>query len=386
MKRSILGFVTMLLLAGSACVDQAGLGEQQSEIVEGTPEAVGVLAFLNDASTTLAVLDDQVPLDRRAAENLIAARPFRTVAEVDAVKYVGPKSLDRLIAYARTNGFVPNGDDVLGSYDGVTFTVDQATAVLRLVNEESDGVLRGEVGLDSRAIRSILEARPVESMPHLAGLYWVGTRGLERLRDHVDRWIPPTGERADCRHNGDCGENQRCTGFVNDGSTEYGKCYTRADYPGYWEDCNASTDCADGMFCSGLTWGGGGWCSPDWMQDTFYNNTQRYIPADGSVVATSVVVYGQATVPMDIVVDLDLRHDRPQDLRVVLYDPQGTDAVIWDGPNEGGRAMPTSFIAMGNISRDDYVNGRWLLRVTNVGGGGLGNLYSWQMWISSRFD
>jgi hypothetical protein len=309
------------------------------------------------------------------------------VAEVDAVKYVGEAALTRLVEYARAQGFVPEGSDVLGTYDGVTFTAAQAEAALRIINEENDGVLRGEVGLDSRAINRIFAARPVHSMPELADLYWVGTSGLERLRTYVDHWIPSDdGERLDCRGNFACGEDERCAGIPNDGSGENGKCYPVRDWPGYWRDCDDANPCEEGMFCSGLTWGGGGWCSPPWMQDTFYNNTQRFIPQDGSIVATSTVVYGQASVPMDIVVDMDLRHDRPEDLWIALYDPNGADAVLWDGPNEGGRAFPSSFVAMGRISRDDTVNGRWLLRVKNVRGRGLGNLYSWQMWISSRWD
>jgi subtilisin-like proprotein convertase family protein len=377
--------VLALLLLAPGCVDDPNVVRDDAAIVDGTPDAVGLIAFLNDGSTTYELLDAE--LDRRAAANLIDARPFATVDQVDAVKYVGEVTLGRLIEMARAAGYVPEGGDLLGSYDGVAFTVDQAAAALRIVNDESDGVLRGEVGLDSRAIRSILEARPVASMPLLADLYWVGPAGLTHLRDYVDNFLTEPGERADCRFDGDCAADERCEGITDfGGPTPIGKCREVRDYDGYWRGCSDTAPCEDGLFCSGLTWGGGGWCSPDWMQDTFYNETQRYIPADGTTVTTTVDVYGQASVPMDLVVDLDLRHDRPEDLRIVLLDPNGTDAVIWDGPNEGGRDLPTSLIALGNISRDDMVNGRWRLQVTNVGGRGLGNLHSWQLWVSSRYD
>jgi len=386
MKRAFVGLFAVLLLAG-ACVDQTEVGTSQNGLVDGVPESVGLLAFLNAPSTTFAVLDDEVPLDRRAATNLMAARPFTSVAQVDAVKYVGEKSLAKLVEFATAQGFVPSGSDVLGSYDGVEFTVDQAEAALRIVNEESDGVLSGEVKLDSRAINSILAARPVVSMDHLAGLYWVGTKGLERLRDYVTNFIPEPDVRADCRHHGECAADERCRGITEIGrSVEYGKCAPLGSLPGYWDDCSDSNPCQDNLFCSGQTWGGGGWCSPMWMQDTFYNETQRFIPQDGSIVATGVYVYGQASVPMDIVLDIDLSHSNPHDLTITVYDPQGTDAVVWDGPNMTGQPFPSTFVAMGNISRDDMVNGRWLLRVVNVGGGGTGNLHKWNMWISSRWD
>ena len=38
---------------------------------DGTPEAVGLLRFVNDESTTFEILDNDVPLDRRAAQNLV---------------------------------------------------------------------------------------------------------------------------------------------------------------------------------------------------------------------------------------------------------------------------------------------------------------------------
>ena len=73
-------------------------------------------------------------------------------------------------------------------------------------------------------------------------------------------------------------------------------------------------------------------------------------------------------------------------LDFTYYDPNGTDAVLWDGPSETGPFPTEPIPALGNISRDDMVNGRWLLRIENVGGGGLGNLHGWTLWLSSNFD
>ena len=43
-------------------------------LTEGTPEALGLLAMLNDPTTTLDRLDHEVPLNRRTARNLVLHR------------------------------------------------------------------------------------------------------------------------------------------------------------------------------------------------------------------------------------------------------------------------------------------------------------------------
>ena len=172
-------------------------GISQALVVDGTPEAVGLLWFLNDGSTTFEILDDEVPLDRRAARNLIDHRdgpdgifntsdddPFDTVEEVDGIAYIGETALERLVHYACLDGWVPEGPDLLGIYDGVPFTVAEADAVLVFSNAASESGLDDDLGLDRRAVNSILEARPIRSVKQLAGLYYVGKTALTRLKEH----------------------------------------------------------------------------------------------------------------------------------------------------------------------------------------------------------
>jgi len=61
---------------------------------------------------------------------VVAVADLSSIQDVDDIKYVGPISLDRLAAYAELNGYVPQGSDLLGTWDNVAFTVDEATAVL----------------------------------------------------------------------------------------------------------------------------------------------------------------------------------------------------------------------------------------------------------------
>jgi hypothetical protein len=167
----------------------------QMGIVSGTPESVGLLDFLNDAATDFDVLDLDVGLDRRAAGNLISHRNggddlfgttdddlFSSVREVDAVRWVGPRSIERMVEFASVLGFVPTGTDHLGTWDGVDFTVDQADATVDLVNNASESTLDYDLGLNSRAVNSILEAGHLESVEELAALYYVGKSALKILK------------------------------------------------------------------------------------------------------------------------------------------------------------------------------------------------------------
>jgi hypothetical protein len=163
--------------------------------MEGSPSAVGLLDFLNDGTTTLSILDYSVGLDSRAAENLIHHRDgadrlfgtadddlFDCVAEVDEVWWVGPATLDTLIAYVDGDGWIPEGDDLLGIYDNVPFTVNEADATIAWTNEAPEDVLDVDLDLDRRAVDSIIEARPLTSVLQLSELYYVGEATLNVLK------------------------------------------------------------------------------------------------------------------------------------------------------------------------------------------------------------
>lgn len=190
----LLSFTT-LCACGQDMADPGGMAF--ALVADGTPEAVGLLKFLNTGSTTFEILDDEVPLDRRAAQNLIDHRNgpdgvfntsdddlFDSVLEVDEIAYVGDTALERLLHYACLDGWVPEGSDLLGTYDGVTFSVAEADAVLVFVNAAGEAELDYDLGLDRRAVSSIIEARPVRSVEQLSQLYYVGKTALSKLKEH----------------------------------------------------------------------------------------------------------------------------------------------------------------------------------------------------------
>jgi hypothetical protein len=330
---------------------------QSAQVEDGTPQAYGVLGLLNAASTTLLLLDDEVPLERRAAENLIIHRngpdavfgtaddnPFDDMQEVDAVPYVGPTALAKLLAYATSAGYVPTGSELLGVFDNVAFSVDEATATLSLVNTASPALLDDDVGLDSRAVDSILAARSIGSLLQLQSLYFVGQSAMLKLREF------PKSQA---------------------GTTPNGM------------DCDAHSECQSGL-CAGLLLPHreNGYCMEAWAANTFQSTGPTAISDDSSAVTNTITVSGLASVPLDVVVDLDIDHPRPQDLVVVLHQPGGASATLWNHQQN----PPSHIVAPSGLEGDNMVNGDWILEVTDTVSGQSGTIRSWKMWISSNWD
>ncbi len=162
-----------------------------ADLIEGTAPAVGLLRFVNDPATSVELLKQEVGLRSDAASNIVGHRegqggvadPFDDVRELDEVPRIGPSALQDLLDFAFDNGFVPQGDELLGTYDDVSFTVNQANAVLQLVNTASPSQLDDDLALDGRAVDAIIEARPIQSVMALSTLSFVGSTALEKLRD-----------------------------------------------------------------------------------------------------------------------------------------------------------------------------------------------------------
>ena len=153
---------------------------------------------MNSEWATFDVLDDDVALDRRAAWYLVEHRDgsdaiygteddnlYDSITEVDSVYWVGPKAIGKIINYASVDGWMPSGDDHLGSWDSVDFTVDEAEITIALVNQATADTLDFEVPLDSRAVDSILAARPITTVAHLSDLYYVGGSALTHLKEYA---------------------------------------------------------------------------------------------------------------------------------------------------------------------------------------------------------
>ena len=95
-------------------------GKADSALAEGSPLALGVLRVANESTRDVLYRSSGVGLGTRTTDQILKVRngkdkkagtvddvEFATLAALDAVPYVGPKALSKLVAYAQKAGFVP---------------------------------------------------------------------------------------------------------------------------------------------------------------------------------------------------------------------------------------------------------------------------------------
>lgn len=131
---NVIGILATLAVTVPACTDEASedgandafpTGKADGGIEEGSPEALGVLALVNDPEMTPAALKSGAGVTIRVANNIVNHRDgsdgepgtadddtFDTLAELDAIPYVGPVALQRLVDFARERGLIQDGAKV----------------------------------------------------------------------------------------------------------------------------------------------------------------------------------------------------------------------------------------------------------------------------------
>ncbi len=190
------------LVALSACATE--VGPEESSDLEGSAQPITmpqheidqVVHFLNSTTTTQDVLDIEVGLDRRAAENLTFHRngldgaypstddnPYDNLEEVDRVAFVGNSALLKLRNFAVANP--PAQAEIV---EGVQFSSEQSAAVVWGVNNASLYELDITLGLTSSAAYSLVENAPYSSVTEMGAVIHVGPSALASLRNEAARW------------------------------------------------------------------------------------------------------------------------------------------------------------------------------------------------------
>lgn len=148
------------------------------------------------------------------------------------------------------------GSSLGGVFEGVTFTDEQALATLELVNNASFTFLDDVVPLHVWAAQSIVNNRPLATIPELGALFWVGPSALTHLRD----FECPAGTQLE---NWECVDTDPLLPFGADclglggAACESGLCTTTWDgyfcyYTACTGSCTTAQDCEDQAIDAGL--------------------------------------------------------------------------------------------------------------------------------------
>lgn len=128
----MIGILATAVVTVPACMDEGEVedgvddafpnGKADGGIDEGSPEALGVLALVNDKTMSASGLRSAAHVTTRVANNITKHRNgadgqagtadddgFDTLAELDAIPYVGPATLNALLEAARSRGLVASG-------------------------------------------------------------------------------------------------------------------------------------------------------------------------------------------------------------------------------------------------------------------------------------
>jgi hypothetical protein len=290
-------------------------------------------------------------LDNRAAENLMAARPFANLATIAAVPLIGPSALKAFRGQARTWWFArasqqQNQAPLAGTFDGVAFDEATAKVALDVANTHSrEQMVAG--GVYGNGASAIVGNRPYTSLAGVAAVAGVGTSTMRGLHAYATSLLAPA------------------RGTAGDG-----------------DECHATAECAVGLICAGTTHMEVGFCRPEWMAGTFTDGTDVAIPDNATTITRSLEVTGLASVPEDVIVHVDIDHPRKQDLRIVLVQPSSAESVVWHAGSTG----PATVVGPSGVEHDSNVNGTWTLQITDLGGGAAGTLRGWSLELTSRFD
>jgi len=132
--------------------------------------------------------------------------------------------------------------------------------------------------------------------------------------------------------------------------------------------------------------GGEGICQPGWMRGSYSSEPALAIPDnDPAGAQAQLLVYGLATVDMDVRLDLVISHPRIKDLRVKLAGPGGTEVTVFDGSSDGPE-IAFYGKAIAGFPGDESVNGVWTLHVVDTASGKAGAIGSFGLTITSRWD
>jgi hypothetical protein len=179
-------------------VDEQVVGDDKADAygyVEGTPEAIGILRVANELT------DAQLAgagVTKRARNNIVANRPFTTLAELDATPYVGSVTFGKLLAYAQANGYIPLASDPFDPTSCAGPAMTQTSALTHFLPGADYTSLGAYAGphIRRRTCNGLTGCGPW-STPWVGG---VGDIALGVVHGEVVMWLrfPPSSTHVEC--------------------------------------------------------------------------------------------------------------------------------------------------------------------------------------------
>jgi hypothetical protein len=167
-----------------------------------------------------------------------------------------------------------------------------------------------------------------------------------------------------------------------------GTCVKFTPYENTSGSCRNDAACGVGGICAGLATSPEGLCQPAWMRGTYSmpesGQFSAPLPRDGSWYRLMIPVTGQATVPMDMWVQLFVEGATPQaigNVRYRLFNPSGTESSTSVAGGFSGYPSPM------NVPGDETINGEWVVEVKDTGTSGPPTvLRGARLSVTSRWD
>jgi hypothetical protein len=151
--------------------------------------------------------------------------------------------------------------------------------------------------------------------------------------------------------------------------------------------CSLDAPCAPGLHCALLTHGGPtGMCLETSQRGVFPGAGFGTIP-DASLAGRTVTfdAGGIATVPLDVLLEVELDHPRPSDLHITLTSPSTSSVVVWDNQvHPGGRTVFRRAVV--GFPADESLTGTWSLTIRDANQGLEGSVLSARLEILSQWD
>jgi hypothetical protein len=176
-----------------------------AETVEGVLfhgwESEAVVWGVNNA--TVEELDVGAALESRAAQNLVARRPFASVTAMGPVAYVGVVALGALrdyadVWFAEMHDAGDAAPALAGTFDGVAFDEATAQTALEIANGATSAQLTAH-GITAAPAAAMVAARPYATLAAVAAVSGIGSATMQALHGYAQSgaWAP-AGAGAAC--------------------------------------------------------------------------------------------------------------------------------------------------------------------------------------------